>query len=70
MSKKTNEEKVAVKMIDLVNDMTLDLDMVGRYLGETAPLVLTNRITIVADTARQQKAKQIDRINKHMGIDT
>lgn len=63
--KATTEEKVANKMIELVNDFTLDLDAVGRYVGEQAPTVLYNRLDTVIDSARYTKEEQIDRLNEH-----
>ena len=60
----TTEEKVANKMIELVNDLTLDLDAVGRYVGEQAPVVLYNRLDTVIDSARYTKEEQNDRLNQ------
>ena len=57
----TNEEKVAKSMIELVNDLTLDLDAVGRYVGEQAPTVLYNRLDVIIDSARYTKEEQIER---------
>ena len=60
----TTEERVANKMIELVNDLTLDLDAVGRYVGEQAPVVLYNRLDTVIDSARYTKEEQNDRLNQ------
>lgn len=57
----TKEEKVAAKMIDLVNDLTLDLDSVGRYIGEQSSVVLYNRLDVVIDSARYTKEEQLER---------
>ena len=59
----TKEEKVARSMIELVNDLTLDLDSVGRYVGEQAPTVLYNRLDVIIDSARYTKEEQIERYN-------
>jgi hypothetical protein len=59
----TKEEKVAKHMIELVNDYTLDLDAVGRYVGEQASTVLYNRLDVVIDSARYEKEEQIERYN-------
>lgn len=59
----TKEEKVAKSMIELVNDLTLDLDSVGRYVGEQAPTVLYNRLDVIIDSARYTKEEQIERYN-------
>lgn len=61
--KATKEEKVAHSMIELVNDLTLDLDAVGRYVGEQAPVILYNRLDTVIDSARYTKEEQIERYN-------
>jgi hypothetical protein len=60
----TKEEKVAKNMIQLVNDLELDLDMVGQYLGEQAPSVLYNRLDTVIDSARYEKEKLIEQYDK------
>jgi hypothetical protein len=65
MRKATKEEKVAKSMLDLVNDLTLDLDSVGRYVGEQAPTVLYNRLDTVIDSARYTKEEQLERLNSH-----
>lgn len=57
----TKEEKVAKNMIELVNDYTLDLDSVGRYVGEQASTVLYNRLDVIIDSARYTKEEQIER---------
>jgi hypothetical protein len=56
----TREEKVAKTMVELVNDFTLDLDSVGRYVGEQAHSVLYNRLDTVIDSARDTKEKLIN----------
>lgn len=59
-NKATKEEKVAKTMVELVNDLTLDLDAVGRYVGEQASTVLYNRLDLVIDSARYEKEKRIE----------
>lgn len=56
----TKEEKVAMSMVELVNDLTLDLDAVGRYVGEQASTVIYNRLDLVIDLARDTKEQQIN----------
>ena len=62
----TLEEKVAKNMIELVNDFTLDLDAVGRYVGEQASVVLYNRLDVIIDSARYAKEQQIERYNNNL----
>ena len=59
----TKEERVARSLIELVNDFTLDLDSVGRYIAEQSPSVLYNRLDVVADSARDKKEEMYDRAN-------
>jgi len=59
----TNEEKVARKLIELVNDFTLDLDTVGRYVAEQSPSVLYNRLDVVTDSAQSTKEEMYERLN-------
>ena len=59
----TREERVAKSLIELVNDFTLDLDSVGRYVAEQSPSVLYNRLDVVADSARQTKEEIYDRLS-------
>ena len=47
----TKEEKIAAKMSELVNDVTLDLDMVGWYMAMGTPTILMNRISLVLESA-------------------
>lgn len=54
----TKEEKIANGMIQAVNDFTLDLDHVGRYIAEQSPAVLYNRLIVVVDSMEYEKEKQ------------
>lgn len=67
----TKEEKVAIKMANLLNDFTLDLDKVGYYLYYANPYLLYRRTMEVmlhadflTDIDEQQKIgyKEDDRI--------
>jgi hypothetical protein len=51
----TKEEKVAVKLTDLVSDVTLDLDEVGMYISRASPTVLINRLSIVVESAVDER---------------
>lgn len=51
----TNEERVAKKLTDLVNDVTLDLDDVGKYMAYLAPTVSINRLSIVVESAVDER---------------
>jgi cell division protein FtsL len=51
----SKEEKIALKLSDIVNDYTLDLEEVGRYLYRVAPLVSYNRIMEITDVAEMER---------------
>jgi hypothetical protein len=54
-NRKTKEEVVANKIIDMVSDVTLDLDNVGEYVADNSPSVLYNRLEVVMESARERK---------------
>lgn len=60
---KTQEEKVAVKLSQLVNDYNLDIDEVGRYFARVAGVVSYNRVKEILEVAELEKENQYDRIN-------
>jgi hypothetical protein len=59
----SKEEKVAVKLSDIVNDYTLDIEEVGRSFARVAPLVSYNRVIDIAETAQLEKEGQLDQFN-------
>lgn len=62
----TKEEKVAKTMVELVTDLTLDLDQVGKYVGEQATTVIYNRLDTVLDSARETKEDYLERYNNNI----
>ena len=54
----TAEEKVAIKIGDLVADLRLDLDQVGIYLARHKPSINYNRLQEIADSAYYERANQ------------
>lgn len=52
---KTREEKIANKLAESINDLTVDLDQVGRYLAETIPTISYNRLLLVMEAAVEKK---------------
>lgn len=50
----SKEEKVAIKMANLVTDFTLDIEAVGKYLAEATPHILYARLTEVLESAVYQ----------------
>jgi len=61
MTKFTKEGKVATKFAELVNDFTLDIELVGIYLADLTSSVLYNRLFEVFDSARHHKEESYAR---------
>lgn len=55
MAKYTKEGKTAQGFANLVNDLTLDLELVGVYLADLTSAVLYNRLFEVFDSAKFHK---------------
>ena len=53
----THEEKIAKKLSDIVNDLTLDLDMVGHYLAYGRN-VTYNRLKTVIEAAEEKREER------------
>lgn len=54
----TKEEKVAIQITNILADLRLDLDMVGKYLVKLSPNVIYNRLIILTDSAEAEKEDQ------------
>jgi hypothetical protein len=54
----TPEQKVAVKLVDLLSDIRLDIERIGEVLGEISPTVILNRILYIAEIAKDTKDNQ------------
>jgi hypothetical protein len=50
----SKEEKVAIKLANLVTDFTLDIEAVGKYLSEATPHILYSRLIEVLESAQYQ----------------
>ena len=55
------EAKVAKSIGALVNDVTLDLDEVGKYLAHIQPRTSYNRVLLVAEAAAEEVEKLLGR---------
>jgi len=53
----TKSERIANKLAEIVNDVSLDLDKVGYYLAEQ-PNISYNRLILIAEAAVEQKEAQ------------
>lgn len=58
----TKEEKIAQKISDLVNDVTIDLDEVGKTIANAHPTITYNRVVLVAESAVEEKENNGNRI--------
>lgn len=56
MNKKmTNEEKVVLAIAKLINNLELDLEMVGKYLAIIVGRVTYNRLQTILESAEYEK---------------
>lgn len=51
----TKEQKIAKKITELVNDVTLDLDEVGKTIANAHPTITYNRVILLAEAAVEEK---------------
>ena len=54
-SQRTKEGKIAIKIVESVNNFDLDLDNVGMYIAQFASSTLYNRLDTVMESAREYK---------------
>jgi hypothetical protein len=59
--KTTREEVITKKIIDLLSDLRLDLDMIGLYFGRYARLVVYRRLEHIYETAKYHREMENDR---------
>jgi hypothetical protein len=53
--RKTDEERVADKLGNMVSDLRVDLELVGEYLANSQPFVVYNRLQVIAESAKETK---------------
>jgi len=58
--KKSDEEKVAENVAKMMNDLTLDLDQIGVYLGRIRPATSYRRLEIIMEAAREEREDTVD----------
>lgn len=51
----TREEKVAQKLVDMLTDLRLDLDMIGIYFSQLARRVTYSRFETVYESAKEHR---------------
>jgi hypothetical protein len=59
--RQSTAEKTAIKIGSLVNDLTLDLDQVGMYLGRDNNITY-NRLMVILEAAKWEKEEQWEMI--------
>jgi hypothetical protein len=59
----TQEEKIAKKLSDIVSDVRIDLDLVGVYLARAFPNLTYRRLSVIIESAEQEKENTYDRLN-------
>jgi hypothetical protein len=60
---KSEAEKTAEQLANIVKDSTLDLDQVGIYLSRIRPSYLYKRLLIIVEAAEAESENEIDRIS-------
>jgi hypothetical protein len=53
--KKSNEEKFATIVSNLISDLRFDLDIAGKYLAWYLPNVAFRRFMIIAEAAKEER---------------
>lgn len=60
---RTEEEKIAKQLANIVNDLTVDLDQVGMYLARNSRNISITRLNEVIESANYEKEQSNVRIN-------
>lgn len=60
----TNEDKIAIKLAEELDRMSLDLDKVGRVFAHVATNVAINRLEVILDSAVEEKGEMYVRYAK------
>jgi len=59
--KQTREETITAKLIDLLSDIRLDLDMIGLYFGRYARITIYKRLEHIYEVARHHRENEDNR---------
>jgi hypothetical protein len=65
MKHKSEEEKVAEKIANLVSDLRLDIEQVGVYVGRTLPSTTSKRLLVIAESAENENIKATSHTIRH-----
>jgi hypothetical protein len=55
----TEEDKVARKIANIVSDLRLDLDQIGKTLAWQSPTVSLNRLILIVDAMEYEKENNV-----------
>ena len=58
----SKEEKLAIKMSEIVSDVHLDLEELGKTIANSQPTLTYNRFILVAEAAVEEKQNAGNRI--------
>ena len=61
--RKSNEEKFATVVSNLISDLRFDLDLAGKYLAWYLPNVAFRRFMEIAETAKEEREGKHERDN-------
>jgi hypothetical protein len=59
----TDEEKVAVKISNMICDLRLDIERVGIYLARMRPSTTFHRLEVLTEAAQEEKENNEFRTN-------
>lgn len=62
--KLTNEDKMAMRLVDDLDKMSLDLDKVGRVLAHISTNLTLNRLEVIIESAQEEKGELYVRYNR------
>lgn len=58
---KSKEDKIAIRIAEMLNDVTLDLEEVGKVIANGQPTVSYNRLVTMTEAAVNEKENQYER---------
>ena len=53
----SEEEKIALKIGNMISNLNLDIETVGKYLANTVSNVGYNRLIVIAESAESEKER-------------
>lgn len=56
----TEEEKIAINIGNILCDLRLDIELIGRYIARSLPTIAYNRLIVIAESAEYEKEETND----------